>query len=91
MQLLDPSHEEGAPGFAPASRLDTLEGATIGIVSNGKEGTRGFFAALERELKTGHGVREVVLRTKSNYSAPADAALMAEAREWDALVAGIGD
>lgn len=91
MQILDPSHEEGAESFAPAVRLAALEGATVGVISNGKEGTKGFFAAFERALREQYGVGEVVLRTKSNYSAPADKGLLEEARSWDALVAGIGD
>ncbi|MDE0703931.1 MAG: hypothetical protein F4204_12730 [Rhodospirillaceae bacterium] len=91
MQILDPSHEEGAEDFVPAGRLDALEGATVGVISNGKEGTSGFFAAFERELRQRYGVAQVVLRTKSNYSAPADAALMDEAKRWHALVAGVGD
>ena len=91
MQILDPSHEEGAAGFAPAARLAALSGATVGVISNGKEGTKGFFAAFERTLRDRYGVGEVVLRTKSNYSAPADKDLLEEARNWDALVAGIGD
>ena len=91
MQILDPSHEEGAESFAPAARLAALEGATVGVISNGKEGTKGFFAAFERALREQYGVGEVVLRTKSNYSAPADKGLLEEAKSWDALVAGIGD
>ena len=91
MRILDPSHEEGAEGFAPAVRLAALEGATVGVISNGKEGTKGFFAAFEQALREQYGVGEVVLRTKSNYSAPAEAGLLEEAKNWDALVAGIGD
>ena len=91
MLVLDPSHEERAEDFAPAARLAALAGVTVGVISNGKEGTAGFFAAFGRELRERHGVAEVVLRTKSNFSAPADAALMDEARRWHALVAGVGD
>ena len=91
MQILDPSHEEGAEGFVPAARLAALEGATVGVISNGKEGTRGFFSAFEKELKERYGVGQVVLRTKANYSAPAEAALMDEVKRWHALVAGVGD
>ncbi len=91
MQVLDPSHEERATGFAPAARLAALEGATVGVISNGKEGTGGFFAAFEKELKERYGVGQVVLRTKANYSAPAEADLMDEAKRWHALVAGVGD
>ena len=91
MEILDPTHEGHSPDFAPAARLRSLEGATIGVISNGKKSTKPFFDALERELVEKHGVATVVRRTKSNYSAPADAEIMDEAKKWDALVAGVGD
>jgi len=89
--VLDPTAEKTAPLGAAAPRLDTLKGKTIGFISNGKEGTKGFFAHLERLLVEEHGVAKVVMRTKSNYSAPADAHIVAEIKEWDAAISGIGD
>ena len=91
IEVLDPTHEESAAPFEQASRLDSLEGATIGIISNGKQGTRRFFDALARELIDNHGAADVVRVTKSNYSAPADPDTLDRAKEWNALVAGIGD
>lgn len=91
IEFLDPTHEAAAAEFAAPPRLASLAGTTVGIVSNGKYGTKPFFDAFERELLERHGVAEVVRRTKSNYSAPADAAIMVEAKQWDVLVAGIGD
>ena len=89
--VLDPTHETGASGFQPADRLTSLEGATVGIVSNGKKGTKPFFDAFERELRQSHGVAEVVRLTKANYSAPVERKLLDKAQKWNALVAGIGD
>lgn len=91
MEILDPTHEADASGFALASRLSALQGATVGIISNGKKNTIPFFDAYENALKEEFGVAEVVRRTKSNYSAPADADIIAEAESWDAVIAGIGD
>ena len=91
IDILDPTHEEHAQAFALAPRLKSLEGTTIGVLSNGKKGTAPFFDALEREFTDAFGVAKVVRVIKDNYSAPADAHLMAQARGWDALVAGIGD
>lgn len=91
IEFLDPTNEAAAAAFTAPPRLASLAGTTVGIVSNGKHGTRAFFDAFERELTERHGVARVVRRVKSNYSAPADAAIMAEAREWNVLVAGIGD
>ncbi len=74
-----------------APRLDTLQGKTIGFISNGKEGTKGFFTHLDQILREEYGVAKVVSRTKSNYSAPADAHIVAEIKGWDAVVSGLGD
>lgn len=90
-RVLDPTAEKTAPPGQAAPRLDTLKGKTVGFISNGKEGTKGFFRHLERLLREEYGVAEVVSRTKSNYSAPAEAPIAAEIRQWDAVISGIGD
>jgi len=91
IEVLDPSHENDARTFAPAKRLANLEGATVGIISNGKKGTKPFFDAVERELVEGYGVARVVRLTKANYSAPVEPELLNEAERWQALIAGVGD
>ena len=90
-RVLDPTAEKTAPPGQLAPRLDTLEGKTIGFISNGKEGTKGFFGHLEKILRAQHGVAQVVSRTKSNYSAPADRHIVDEIGRWHAVVTGIGD
>jgi hypothetical protein len=90
-RVLDPTLEKTAPLGRPAPRLGTLQGKTIGFISNGKEGTKGFFRHLDEMLRRQHGVRDVVLRTKSNYSAPADPHIVDEIERWDAVVTGLGD
>ena len=91
MRVLDPTHELKAAGAKPAERLASLQGKTVGFISNGKEGTRGYFTHLERMLREELGVADVVWRTKSNYSAPADAHIVDEIKRWHAVVAGVGD
>jgi hypothetical protein len=90
-RVLDPTPGIAPPVGTPAPRLDTLEGKKVGFISNGKEGTKGFFRHLEQILKNDYGVAEVVLRTKSNYSAPADPHIADEIKTWDAVVSGLGD
>ncbi|MGF1595869.1 MAG: hypothetical protein ACFCVK_02910 [Acidimicrobiales bacterium] len=90
-EVLDPTHGERAAAFVAADRLPTLEGAVIGIVSNGKQGTRRFFDALAAELIGVHGASEVIRETKANYSAPAGPEILDRAKRWNALVAGVGD
>ncbi len=90
-EILDPTYSEAADELAAADRPASLQGLTLGIVSNGKQNTATFFDALERELREQHGVAEVVRVIKGNYSAPAEPDIMNAAQSWHALVAGIGD
>ena len=89
--ILDPTHELHIEPSTLAPRLESLEGTVIGVISNGKEGTVGFFDHVSRRLRERHGVAEVVRRVKSNYSAPAEDELMREALGWSAVLAGVGD
>lgn len=91
LRVLDPTNELNAVGGQAAARLSSLEGKTVGFISNGKEGTKGYFAQLERLLREDFGVAEVVWRTKSNYSAPADPHIVDEIKKWHAAVTGVGD
>ena len=91
IQVLDPTNEAAPPLGQIAPRLASLSGKTVGFISNGKEGTKGFFAHLDRMLREDHGVASVIWRTKSNYSAPADARIAAEIADWDVAISGIGD
>ena len=90
-RVLDPTAEKAPPVGQPAPRLATLKGKTVGFISNGKEGTKGFFAHLDRFLREEYGVAKVVARTKSNYSAPADQHIVDEIKNWHAVVTGVGD
>ena len=64
--VLDPTHGEEPPEFRSAARLTGLDGAVVGIVSNGKQGTVPFFDGMaERLLEL--GATEVERVTKANY------------------------
>ncbi|MBV9247658.1 MAG: hypothetical protein JO227_00215 [Acetobacteraceae bacterium] len=91
LQVLNPTNETAAPLGQVAPRLASLAGKKVGFISNGKEGTEGFFAHLEGILRKEFGVAKVVRRTKSNYSAPADPYIVDEIARWHAVVTGIGD
>ena len=90
-QVLDPTNETAPPIGQPAPRVASLAGKTVGIISNGKEGTKGFFTHLDGMLRAEFGVADVVLRTKSNFSAPADRDIVDAIARWHAVVTGIGD
>lgn len=91
MRVLDPTNEMKAAGISLAPRLASLQGKTVGFITNGKEGTKGYFTHLERLLRDEMGVADVVWRTKSNYSAPADAHIVQEVTNWHTVFTGVGD
>ena len=88
---LDPSSEMTVALGETAPRLESLADKTVGLISNGKEGTIGFFSHLGQMLEEDFGASEVVLRVKSNYSAPANPDIVSEISSWDAVISGIGD
>ena len=91
IRVLDPTAGEATATGKLAPRLPTLKGKTVGFISNGKEGTQGFFAHLDRMLRDEFGVADVVFRRKVNYSAPARADIVDEIKNWQAVVTGVGD
>jgi hypothetical protein len=91
LRVLDPTNEKRTAGIEPAPRLSSLEGKTIGFISNGKEGTKAYFALLERMLREEFHVGDVVWHTKANFSAPARPDIVDEIKKWHAAVTGVGD
>ena len=91
IRVLDPAIESKTAGGQLAARPASLEGKTVGFISNGKEGTKGYFVELERQFSDVFGVADIVWRTKSNFSAPASASIVDEIKTWQAVVAGVGD
>jgi hypothetical protein len=90
-RVLNPTSETSATQSLLAPRLTTVKGATVGLISNGKEGSKGFFSHLTHLLKEELGVANVVLRHKPNYSAPAPLDIIDEAAQWDLAITGLGD
>ena len=91
IHVLDPTSESRAADRHPAPRPASLAGASVGFISNGKEGAAGFFAHLDRLLRQRFKVAEVIHLTKANYSAPAEQDIIDEARKWNLAITGLGD
>ena len=51
IRVLNPTSEALVDTMKPAPRLTSLAGKTVGLISNGKEGTAGFFAHVDRLLR----------------------------------------
>ena len=91
IRVLDPTHEQDAGDGRPAARPASLDGAEIGIITNGKEGTSGLFAHISQQLRARLGVSNVHVRQKASYSAPAETKILDEAKQWAAVITGVGD
>ena len=91
IRVLDPTSEDRAERREPAPRPVSLAGATVGFISNGKQGSAGFFAHLDRLLRERFEVGEIAHRVKANYSAPAQRNFIDEARNWNLAITGLGD
>ncbi|MDD9890407.1 MAG: hypothetical protein OXU66_00285 [Gammaproteobacteria bacterium] len=91
LTVLNPTTESPARDFELAPRIQSLAGKTVGFISNGKEGTKGFFTHLENLLLSKYQVAEVIWETKSNYSAPAETEIIERAQAWDLAITGLGD
>ncbi len=91
MLVLDPSHEDKVVAGPSAPRLGSLDGAVVGVISNGKDQTVPFFDEMERILREKHRVADVIRVVKPNYSAPAPSELIDQSRGWDAVLTGVGD
>ena len=91
IRVLDPTNERTSARFEPAVRPVSLEGKIVGFISNGKEGTKGYFAHVERLLRQEFRVANVEWRTKTNFSAPAAPHIIDDIKRWQAVVTGVGD
>ncbi len=91
IEILTPTHESQSATLKLAARPASLAGATVGFISNGKEGTIGFFDHLERLLHERFAVATVERFTKSNFSAPAEPAIIEAAAGWQLAITGLGD
>ena len=56
IRVLNPTSESEATSLEPAPRLKSLKGKTVGLISNGKEGTVGFFAHVDKLLRERYDV-----------------------------------
>jgi len=91
IKVLDPTAEGPAAAARPAAPLATLQGATIGILDNGKIRVDRFCDFVEEILRAEYGVAGVVRRRKRNASAPAPADVMADLLACDGVISAVGD
>ena len=89
--VLDPTPGRAAEPARMAKRLETLAGATIGLLDNGKFNVQRFLDHVEAILRDQYRVSEVVRRRKPNQNAPVTAEMLADLLEADAVISAVGD
>ena len=64
IKVYDPTAASSVRGGALAPRLPDLRGRMVGVLDNGKANAGVLMTAIAEELRTRHGVRDIVVRTK---------------------------
>ena len=89
--LVNPLDERHLAAGAPARRLETLTGKTVGLLDISKPGGSIFLDLVERLLKQRYGVARVVREKKPTFTKPAPAAMLEHLRALDAVVEALAD
>jgi len=91
LRVLDPRLEAEGEAMTMAPPLRALDGATIGLLDNGKIGTARFFDHVEGLLRSRFGAREFIRRRKPDSSRPAPPGVLGELAAADAILSAVGD
>ena len=91
-RILDPTLRPPAATATRAPRPRRLDGATVGLLANGKSNGMALLDGIAETLRARHGIGEVVRVAKTNASAPVseeDAELLA--KHCAVVVTAVGD
>jgi hypothetical protein len=93
--ILDPTgldRASASAGLDLAPRPDSLAGARVTLLENGKQNARLFLQDVGELLRERHGIGEVQLRKKANFAqAESQDVVDAIRAESDVVVLGVGD
>lgn len=91
-ELLIPTASGKSLAVPLAARLRTLEGKTLGILSNQKVNADELLESLAAELQLRHQVRVIIKRTKQIQSQAAPEVVLNDlVSSCDAVIHGVGD
>lgn len=90
--VYDPRGTVTAPPREPAARLETLDGARLGVLDNTKWNASKLLRHVVAGLQAGRTLAAVNRYGKPSFSRPAEAGLLDRiAAENDAVITAIGD
>lgn len=88
--LVDPSAEQKSSAQSGAARLDSLQGKRIGLLDNIKHNAEYLLTEVGERLKRDFGC-DVQLIKKKTYTKFAEPHVLAQLRDFNAVVTAIGD
>ena len=91
IRVLDPTAEVDSGLVDNTTRLESLQGRTIGLLDNGKIRVHELLNEMEDILITQHGVAKVLRFKKPDASRPAPEDVVADMKQCDAIVSAVGD
>ncbi len=92
MKLIDPTVKSAAHNCVHAPRLDSVDGKTIGLLTNGKVNADVLLRETAELFCTRHQCRVLDMSSKQNASAPAPGGIIKDlALECDFLITAMGD
>lgn len=92
LAVLDPTVRPTPAHADMATRLESLDGKTIGLLANGKRNSEEFLGHLAAIMAEHYQIKGIVARNKRNVSRPCPELMMQELLDQcDVLVTASGD
>lgn len=91
MIVLDPTNDPIEVQSKLAPRLESVKGAVLGVVDNGKKNSETLLQAVVEAIQGKHDIAQVVWIHKTNPSLPMPASMLEQLKSCNAVIAGIGD
>jgi hypothetical protein len=92
VRLVPPTGWGGTGPFSAALRLTSFDGATLGLLANGKANSAAVLDAMAASIAQRHRIAGVVRATKAHPSLPvSDAVLSMFAEQVQVVLTAIGD
>ena len=92
LQVLDPTVEPIPQDAVIAPRPETLDGAVVGLLANGKHNSPEILELVQEILADRYDFKDVVFRNKGNASRPCPQHIMGEmVEQCDVVITASGD
>ena len=91
IRVLDPTFGDADAGTRLIPGLQSMEGATIGLLDNGKINVRGLLDHVEEIFRSRYAVGNVIRFKKPDASRPVPPDVIEEMKGCEAVISAVGD